>query len=49
MKNKKIKKVDLEKRKNEKGAALIMVLLISFLLLVASAGLLLELKLRRSE
>ncbi|MGI8670812.1 MAG: hypothetical protein ACR2J3_13350, partial [Aridibacter sp.] len=47
--NKKIKKVDLEKRKNEKGAALIMVLLISFLLLVASAGLLLEVTLHSAN
>ena len=31
-----------EKRKNEKGAAMIMVLLISLLLLTASAGLLME-------
>lgn len=36
------KRIDLEKRKSEKGAAMIMVLMISFLLLAASAGLILE-------
>ena len=35
-------KTNIKDRKNEKGAALIMALLIAFLLLVASAGLLLE-------
>src|SRR6476646_10422624 len=35
-------KINNKDRKNEKGAAMIMALLVSFLLLVASAGLLLE-------
>src|SRR5687767_8491119 len=36
------KPIKIRDRKNEKGAAMIMALLISFLLLIASAGLLLE-------
>lgn len=43
------KKVDLEERKDERGAALVMVLLISFLLLIASAGLLLEVSLHSAN
>jgi Tfp pilus assembly protein PilX len=39
---KKAKKVNSEKRKDERGAAMVMVLLISFLLLIASGSLLLE-------
>src|SRR3982750_308870 len=35
-------KSNISKRKNERGAAMIMALMVSFLLLIASAGLLLE-------
>ncbi len=49
MKANELKQVDLKDRKNEKGAALVMVLLISFLLLIASAGILLEVTLNTAN
>ncbi len=42
MKKKNPTMIEISKRKGEKGAAMVMVLMISFLLLVASAGLMLE-------
>jgi hypothetical protein len=49
MKNREIVKTAIRNRKGERGAAMVMVLLIAFLLLVASAGLLLEVSLNTAN